>query len=159
MRWVGVMTASIHATAVWLPACPAGPLGAARSARGVLLFGPPGAGKSDLALRLLDRGATLISDDRVLLGAAGHEPDGRAYIDLTAPPTIAGNLEVRGIGILTVPHRSPARAHIAIELTHRPTDRLPSPATRQVGMALLPCWALNPFAAAAAVQVEIVGGG
>lgn len=150
------MTHPIHATAVWLPALPAGPLGATVPARGALLFGPPGAGKSNLALRLLDRGAILISDDQVLLGIAGHEPDGRAFIDLTAPPTIAGKLEVRSIGILTVPHRSPARAHLAIKLTCEPTERLPAPTTRQVGAAALPCWALNPFETATAIKLLLL---
>src|SRR5262249_10210087 len=62
--------------------------------RAVLLRGPSGAGKSDLALRLIDRGARLIADDQTHLARKG-----RALV-ATAPPAIAGMIEVRGIGIV-----------------------------------------------------------
>mgnify|MGYP000675236924 FL=1 len=66
----------------------------------VLLRGPSGAGKSDLALRLIDQGAVLVSDDQTRLSAEG----GRL---LAAPPqTIAGKLEVRGLGIVAQPYRA-----------------------------------------------------
>ena len=68
----------------------------AKDGRAVLITGPSGAGKSDLALRLLDRGFTLVSDDRTIL-----RKDGNRLI-ASAPPTIAGKLEVRGIGIIDV---------------------------------------------------------
>lgn len=60
--------------------------------RGVLLVGPSGSGKSDLALRLIDGGAELVADDRVALRLA----DGRPVAD--APPALAGLLEIREIG-------------------------------------------------------------
>ena len=66
----------------------------------VLLRGPPGAGKSDLALRLIDRGATLVSDDQTRLEAKA----GRLVA--TPPASIAGKLEVRGLGIVELPHRA-----------------------------------------------------
>lgn len=82
----------IHATAVAL----ADP---ALGSWAVLLRGPSGAGKSDLALRLIDRGAVLISDDQTRLEVR----EGRL---LAAPPeTIAGKLEVRGLGIVEQPYR------------------------------------------------------
>ena len=65
--------------------------------RAVLIEGPSGAGKSDLALRLIDRGATLISDDYTLV-----RRDGERLI-ASAPATIAGKIEVRGIGIVDMP--------------------------------------------------------
>ncbi|MGO4863291.1 HPr kinase/phosphorylase, partial [Campylobacter jejuni] len=64
---------------------------------GVLIAGPSGSGKSDLALRLIDRGAVLVSDDYTLLHVEGGE------LHATAPVTIAGRIEVRGIGIVDRP--------------------------------------------------------
>src|SRR3954467_1212574 len=66
----------------------------ASEGRAVLITGPSGSGKSDLALRLLDRGFTLVSDDQTLLKRSGTR------LIASAPPTIVGKLEVRGIGII-----------------------------------------------------------
>ncbi|QQP87388.1 aldolase [Skermanella sp. TT6] len=69
----------------------------ALSGLGVLLRGPSGSGKSDLALRLIDGGARLVADDQIelTLDAAGR-------VMARAPKPLAGLLEVRGIGILPV---------------------------------------------------------
>ena len=61
---------------------------------GVLLCGPSGSGKSDLALRLLDGGAQLVADDRTDLTGR----DGGVWA--TSPAEIAGLIEVRGVGVL-----------------------------------------------------------
>lgn len=64
--------------------------------RGLLIEGPPGSGKSSLALALIDRGATLVGDDGVLL-----EPrQGRLWA--LPPPRIDGLLEVRNVGLVTL---------------------------------------------------------
>lgn len=65
--------------------------------RGVMIEGPPGSGKSSLALALIDRGAMLVGDDGVLIAAEG----GR--IQASPAPAIAGKLEVRGVGLLEFP--------------------------------------------------------
>ena len=91
---------------------------------GVLLRGPSGSGKSDLALRLIDQGATLVADDQVLL----RMQDGQV---LAEPPEIlAGLLEVRGLGILPFVHRAPAPVGLVIDLVE-PADveRMPEPET------------------------------
>ena len=62
--------------------------------RAVLISGPSGSGKSDLALRLLDRGFALVSDDQTVVKKQGDA------LLASAPPSIAGKMEVRGIGIL-----------------------------------------------------------
>jgi serine kinase of HPr protein (carbohydrate metabolism regulator) len=64
--------------------------------RALLIEGPPGSGKSSLALALIDRGATLVGDDGVLL----ERRESRLWA--LPPPTIAGRLEVRNVGILAV---------------------------------------------------------
>src|SRR3546814_1639400 len=61
---------------------------------GVLILGQSGQGKSDLALRLIDRGARLVADDRC---DVWHE---RGRLWCRPPGPLAGKIEVRGIGIV-----------------------------------------------------------
>jgi serine kinase of HPr protein (carbohydrate metabolism regulator) len=79
--------------------------------RAVLISGPSGAGKSDLALRLLDRGFTLVSDDQTLVRRDGDR------LIATAPPNIAGKLEIRGIGIVEMERLSDVPVALIVELT------------------------------------------
>ena len=65
--------------------------------RALILEGPPGSGKSSLALALIDRGATLIGDDGVALAREGSR------VLASPPPNIAGLLEIRGVGLVTLP--------------------------------------------------------
>ena len=83
----------------------------ATGGRAVLITGPSGSGKSDLALRLLDRGFTLVSDDQTILKRDGDR------LLATAPPTIAGKMEVRGIGIIEVERISDVPVALIVELT------------------------------------------
>lgn len=87
---------------------------AARDGAGVLLLGAPGAGKSDLLLRLLDRGFALVADDRVLV----EDEVARA------PAALDGLIEVRGLGIMRVT-ATPARLVLAVEIGQG--ERLPLP--------------------------------
>ena len=79
--------------------------------RAVLITGPSGSGKSDLALRLLDRGFTLVSDDQTIVKRSGDR------LIATAPPTIAGKLEIRGIGIVEMERADHAPVALVVELT------------------------------------------
>ena len=79
--------------------------------RAVLITGPSGAGKSDLALRLLDRGFTLVSDDQTIVRRDGDK------LIATAPPNIAGKLEVRGIGIIEMERLNDVAVALLVELT------------------------------------------
>lgn len=65
--------------------------------RGVLVEGPSGSGKSDLALRALDAGFRLVADDRTVVWTSGGLAFGRA------PETLSGLLEVRGVGVVRIP--------------------------------------------------------
>lgn len=106
---------TIHATAVVL------------DGSGVLIRGPSGAGKSTLALALIERWraearfAALVADDRVHLTVAA----GRLVAATPAP--IAGLVEVRGRGIITVPFERAAVIRLVVDLTAEPGPRLPEP--------------------------------
>ncbi|WP_174502669.1 HPr kinase/phosphorylase [Acidiphilium sp. C61] len=83
---------------------------------GVLLLGPSGSGKSDLLLRLLDRGFSLVSDDQVSI-------EGEFA---SAPPSLLGIIELRGLGLFKVPATRIARLRLAVQLGNE-QDRLPFP--------------------------------
>ena len=78
--------------------------------RAVLITGPSGSGKSDLALRLLDRGFTLVSDDQTIV-----KRDGNRLI-ASAPSNISGKLEVRGIGIVEMESVNDVPVALLVEL-------------------------------------------
>ncbi|HEY5458268.1 MAG TPA: HPr kinase/phosphatase C-terminal domain-containing protein [Sphingomicrobium sp.] len=79
--------------------------------RAVLISGPSGSGKSDLALRMLDRGFTLVSDDRTILRRLGGK------LIASAPDTIKGKLEVRGVGIVEMKTVANVPVALVVELT------------------------------------------
>ena len=89
---------------------------ASRTGDGVLLIGPSGAGKSDLLLRLLARGFDLVADDCVEI------VDGMAR----PVPALAGLLEVRGLGIVHLPHVPATRLALVVQLGSS-AERLPMP--------------------------------
>src|SRR5262249_18332162 len=90
----------------------------AMDSAGVLLLGRSGAGKSDLALRLIDDGAVLVADDRVLLSAR------KGVLRASAPDSIRGLIEIRGLGIVTMPVKNTAAVRLAVQLG-REGPRLP----------------------------------
>jgi len=115
---------------------------------GVLLRGPSGRGKSDLALRLIDGGARLVADDRVDLRVSG------GMLTASSPVPIAGRLEVRGIGILEVPSAASAPLYLVVDLVEREeVERLPEPRTTSflgIDVPLIRLVALDASAAAKA---------
>ncbi|WP_295630903.1 HPr kinase/phosphorylase [Novosphingobium sp.] len=80
--------------------------------RAVLIEGPPGAGKSSLALALIDRGATLVSDDGVLLTVTGGRVHAHPH------PRIAGLLEVRNLGLVSMPTVADVPVALVLALDH-----------------------------------------
>ena len=118
---------------------------------GILLIGPSGSGKSDLALRMIRAGALLIADDQTML----HVDKDRL---IARPPAgLAGKMEVRGLGILPVPHTPFGQVQVIIEMAaHRSdVDRLPRPRTRsELGIAL-PCWRLYPFEESTVIKLDL----
>jgi len=116
--------------------------------RAVLITGDSGDGKSDLALRLIDRGAVLVSDDQVELSIETER------LIAAAPTTIAGQIEVRGLGIVTMPHRSPMPVSLLIELDAS-VERMPELRCKTLCGVDVPAIALDPFEASAPIKTEL----
>jgi HPr kinase/phosphorylase len=113
--------ATIHAGAAWV------------DGTGVLVRGPSGCGKSSLLLALLlaDRQANrLIADDRVVVSVEA----GR--LRASAPEPLAGLLEIRGQGIVAVPHIAAAAIDLVVDLEPiERCSRLPEPAELRTEIA------------------------
>lgn len=131
-----VSSETLHATTV------------AIDGRAVLIEGASGAGKSDLALRLIDRGAQLVSDDRTLVVRDGGSLIARA------PRAQAGRMEVRGVGIATVPHVDEAPVALLVRLEPEP-PRMPERRRRTIAGVEVRMLTLDPRPASAPIAVEI----
>lgn len=117
--------------------------------RALLIEGPSGSGKSDLALRLIDRGAKLVSDDQVMLRAE------QGILYASAPATIAGKMEVRGIGIVAMEHVENMPVALFIQL-QADIERMPlEMTTRMLAGVAVPAMALAPFEASAPLKAEL----
>ena len=117
--------------------------------RGVLLRGEPGSGKSDLALRLIEDGAGLVSDDYTEIHKDGHELVGHA------PDPIEGLMELRGIGIVQMPFAKDAVIHAIIDLVPlSDIDRLPDSETETLLGVELPRFRVHAFDASAPAKVR-----
>jgi HPr kinase/phosphorylase len=149
----GLQSQLIHGTCLVIGAC------------GVLIMGPPGSGKSDLALRLIDQpgrgtgdeamAARLVADDQVVITARGNR------LNAAAPPQLAGLIEVRGLGIV----RTECARQVDVDLVVRLADatnieRLP-PGDQDGDQARvvlvnieLPEIAIDPAAASAPARVR-----
>lgn len=137
----------LHATAV------------ARHGRCVLLRGPSGAGKSDLALRLIASPASpalptgdfaLLSDDQVRLEAVA------GALQASAPASIAGRMEVRGIGIVEVPATNRARVVLVADLvTPDGIERMPEKASISLLGIAVSRVAIAPFEASAPLKLAL----
>ena len=114
----------------------------------VVIEGRSGSGKSDLALRLIGRGAVLVSDDQTLLIRRGETLIARA------PDTIAGQIEVRGIGIVTMPHVSEAPVGLIVRLGDE-DQRMPERRARRIAGVQVAEATFDPFRASTPLKVEI----
>jgi len=115
----------------------------------VLITGPSGSGKSDLALRLLDRGFTLVSDDRTIVkGDSGR-------LIASAPPNIAGKLEIRGIGIVDVECADDTPVGLVVELTSD-MQRLPDDSRERLILGVkVPLVTIDAMTASAPSKVAL----
>ena len=117
--------------------------------RAVLITGTSGSGKSDLALRLLDRGFALVSDDQTVVRRDGDR------LIASAPPQIAGKLEIRGIGIMDMETQSDVPVALLVELTSD-IERLPeNNRERPVLGVALPLISVDAMTASAPSKVAL----
>lgn len=116
--------------------------------RAVLIEGPSGAGKSDLALRLIDRGAVLVSDDQTLVVREGK------ILVARAPDGIAGKIEVRGMGIIDLPHVGDVPVGLLVRIDAL-VERMPERRARRVAGIEVPQFAVDPFHASAPIKIEL----
>ena len=117
--------------------------------RAVMISGPSGSGKSDLALRLLDRGFVLVSDDQTIVRRVGDR------LIASAPPNIAGKLEIRGVGIVDMETVEDMPVALLVELTSD-IQRLPDDSRERpvLGIAL-PLISVDAMTASAPSKVAL----
>ena len=117
--------------------------------RAVVIMGPSGSGKSDLALRLLDRGFALVSDDQTVVKKNGDR------LVASAPPNIAGKLEIRGIGIVDMETVSGVPVALLVELTSE-IQRLPDENRERPVLGIkLPLISIDAMTASAPSKVAL----
>ena len=117
--------------------------------RAVLICGPSGSGKSDLALQLLDRGFILVSDDQTIV----RRDNGRLLA--AAPPNIRGKLEIRGIGIVDMETADDLPVALFVELTNE-IQRLPDDSRERLVMDLaIPLISVDAMTASAPAKVAL----
>ena len=120
--------------------------------RAILITGVSGSGKSDLALRLIDRGFTLISDDQTLVRRDGDR------LIASAPPSIKGKLEIRGIGIIEMETANDVPVALLVELTSD-IQRLPDDSRERPILGInLPLVTIDATTASAAAKVALALG-
>ncbi|HZG07657.1 MAG TPA: HPr kinase/phosphatase C-terminal domain-containing protein [Allosphingosinicella sp.] len=129
------MSETIHASCV------------AIAGRAVLIAGPSGSGKSDLSARMLDRGAQLVSDDYTCLEAKGGQ------LLASPPPTIAGRIELRGVGIVSRAHLAGVPVALLVDLG-RPPERLPEPQAVHLAGIAIPSIGFTALEASAPIKLE-----
>ena len=116
----------------------------------VLLRGPPGSGKSDLALRLIEGGARLVADDRADIGLM----EGRLMV--SPPRAIAGLLEVNGHGVFKLGFLAESPLGLVVDLVPEDeVERLPEPRSWECFEVSVPVISLAPFHASSVAKVRL----
>ena len=118
--------------------------------RAVLIEGLSGSGKSDLALRLIDRGAVLVSDDYTIVRRS------TGTLTASAPPNITGLLEVRGIGLIALPFESDVAVTLMVSISDD-VERMPDDSnTRLIAGIAVPLGHVRSLDASAPIKVELM---
>ena len=119
----------------------------ANDGRAVLITGASGSGKSDLALRLIDRGFALVSDDRTVVKRNGDR------LLAASAPNIGGKLEIRGIGIVDVDSVSDIPVALIVEL-RSDIERIPDDSRERLILGVpVPLISIDAMTASAASKV------
>ena len=132
-----VSSETVHATCV------------AIDGRAVLIEGRSGGGKSDLALRLIDRGATLVADEQVVC----QRHDGGL---IASPPShAAGRIEVRGIGLVELPHAERVPVALLVAILDSPPHAMDDARRRLIAGMDVPVLPLAVLEPSAPIKVEL----
>ena len=117
--------------------------------RAVMIGGPSGSGKSDLALRLLDRGFVLVSDDQTIVRKDNNR------VLASAPPLIRGKLEIRGVGIVEMESIDDVPVALFVELTSD-VQRMPDDSRERLVLDVrLPLISVDAMTASAPSKVAV----
>lgn len=134
-----IPTGLVHGSCAYWPA----------TQKGVLITGAAGTGKSDLTLRLIDRGWRLVSDDCVNIGVM----DGAAVA--TAPAALAGKLAIAGLGILHFPEFGACTIGLSVQLSLDPPRFPLDRAVQSIGGIHLPAIHIVGQSASAPLRIEL----
>ncbi len=116
---------------------------------GILITGDSGSGKSDLALRLIDNGATLISDDVTICKKKIN------HIFLSSPRETKGLLEVREVGIITVPFVEQIKLRMVVKLINKELERLPKKRIYKLLGVDIPLLTINGLNSSSVIKVKV----
>jgi serine kinase of HPr protein (carbohydrate metabolism regulator) len=121
------------------------------SKKGILLLGNSGSGKSDLALRLMDKGGKLIADDQVIVKRVKDK------IIASCPSSLSGLLEVRGIGIIKIASIVQTSLDLVISLSPKEKiERLPESQMYELLDVSLPYYFLDPMQASVVARLKMI---
>ena len=116
----------------------------------ILFRGPSGSGKSDLALRVINSGGRLISDDQTIISRQEDE------LFMSSPENLRDKIEVRGVGIVNMPAKNEAR--LALVLDMMPPEKIDRIPILQFCWYLglqVPVLGLEPFENSAPLKVQL----
>ena len=116
---------------------------------GLMISGLSGIGKSDLALRLIDSGATLISDDITICKRVNNK------VYLFPPNKTKGLLEVREIGIINVPYVENINLVMIIDLLKKNNERIPEKKVRKILGLNFPVLSLDGKTPSSVIKVKV----
>ena len=118
--------------------------------RGLLIRGPSGSGKSDLALRLIDAGGSLVADDQTEISRVGDT------LAANAPESIKGLIEIRGFGLVRMPVAGAVRLDAVIQCEQGPIERMPEQTALRFHDVAVPLYYIHPFEASAVAKIRAI---
>ena len=121
----------------------------AKDGRAVLIEGPPGSGKSSLALQLINRGAMLVGDDGVELACRGER------FHASPPPRIAGLIEVRNVGLVSLPTVQEVPVALVLRLDEQAPRFIDAAEVHEIDGIALPLVRLWPGGDALVLRAEL----
>jgi len=94
---------------------------------GVLILGRSGSGKSSLAINLIALGSKLVADDQCELVKKNNS------FRIFKPASLPNSIEVRGIGLVSVPTVVETRLDWVVNMDEAETERMPDLRFTEIG--------------------------